>query len=260
MSNAALTWAFAQPLASGEKFVLVVLADFADEAGSCYPSQARIASMTGHGVSTVARHLKSLEGAGYLSRTHRTKSGHRTSDRYVLNLATSRIEGKVPTSQIEQTYLSNRENLPLELGEEPLVREPSEREPSESVSAVAATAPRWAPEVDPLCTLLADLVEANGAKRPTVTDRWRDAVRLMVERDGRTYSKIEAAIRWAQADEFWRANILAMPKLRERYDQLSLQAQRQRATGGDRMAEHLEGARRMAATGGATRVSIEGLL
>jgi hypothetical protein len=31
-------------------------------------------------------------------------------------------------------------------------------------------------------------------------------------------------IRWCQADEFWRGNILSMPKLREKYDQLRLKA------------------------------------
>lgn len=53
--------------------------------------------------------------------------------------------------------------------------------------------------------------------------------------DGRTPAQIETAIRWCQGDEFWRANIMAMPKLREKYDQLRLAAKRagvQRAGGG----------------------------
>ena len=38
--------------------------------------------------------------------------------------------------------------------------------------------------------------------------------------------QIIAAIDWCQSDEFWRANILSLPKLREKYDALRLQAQR----------------------------------
>lgn len=102
--------------------------------------------------------------------------------------------------------------------------------PKTSMSAtVVADAPR--PEVEQLCTLLADLIEGNGSKRPRITKRWRDACRLMLDRDERTPQQVEAAIRWCQADEFWRANILSMPKLREQYDRLRLAAQRQRASG-----------------------------
>jgi hypothetical protein len=46
----------------------------------------------------------------------------------------------------------------------------------------------------------------------------------MLDRDGRTEDQIHRAIDWCQDDEFWRANILSMPKLREKYDQLRLRA------------------------------------
>jgi hypothetical protein len=87
-----------------------------------------------------------------------------------------------------------------------------------------AEAPRH--DVDRICDHLADRIEANGANRPTVTAKWRDAARLMLDRDGRTEDEIHGAIDWCQADEFWRANVLSMPKLREKYDTLRLQAQR----------------------------------
>jgi hypothetical protein len=90
-------------------------------------------------------------------------------------------------------------------------------------------------DVDRLCEHLADRIEANGCKRPVVTKGWRDAARLMLDRDGRTEEKITGAIDWATADEFWRANILSMPKLREQYDRLRLAATRARApTNGSR--------------------------
>src|SRR6266568_1913302 len=90
-------------------------------------------------------------------------------------------------------------------------------------------------DVERLCGHLADRIEANGSKRPSVTQKWRDAARLMLDKDDRTEEQIDAAIDWCQSDEFWRANILSMPKLREKYDQLRLQASRRQ--GSRRQAE-----------------------
>ena len=86
--------------------------------------------------------------------------------------------------------------------------------------------PELAAAIDRLCTHLADRIEANGSKRPTITKGWRDAARLLMTRDGRTEEQIHRAILWCQNDEFWRANILSMPTLRRQYDRLRLAAQR----------------------------------
>lgn len=81
-------------------------------------------------------------------------------------------------------------------------------------------------DVQRLCAHLADRIEANGVKRPAVTEKWRDAARLMLDRDGRTEEQVHAAIDWCQSDEFWRSNILSMPTLRKQYDRLRMQAKR----------------------------------
>jgi hypothetical protein len=65
---------------------------------------------------------------------------------------------------------------------------------------------------------------SNTGKRPTITKTWRDAVRLMLGRDKRTEYQIGWIIDWCQADEFWRSNILSMPKLRDKFDQLVLKS------------------------------------
>jgi len=80
-------------------------------------------------------------------------------------------------------------------------------------------------DVERLCAHLADRIEGNGSRRPAVTQRWRDAARLMLDNDRRTEQQIRAAIDWCQDDEFWRRNVMSMPKLREQYDRLRLQAQ-----------------------------------
>jgi hypothetical protein len=78
----------------------------------------------------------------------------------------------------------------------------------------------------PLSMILAELIEANTGRKQRVGKRWAEAERLMIERDGRDPVQAEALIRWCQADEFWRGNVLSMAKFREKYDQLVLHSQR----------------------------------
>jgi hypothetical protein len=97
MAYEATHWAWKLKLpgqrTSTTKFVLVALADMADEAFSCFPGQERIASMVDCSVSTVGEAMKSLEGFGLIERQRRyTEGGYRTSDRYVLQV------GKQPDS------------------------------------------------------------------------------------------------------------------------------------------------------------------
>ena len=111
----------------------------------------------------------------------------------------------------------------------------NEMEEQPIMSATAAPPADPAPEVtredvERICTHLADRIERNGSKRPPIKQGWRDAARLMLDRDGRTEDDVHAAIDWCQNSEFWRGNILSLPKLREKYDQLRLQASRERAS------------------------------
>lgn len=105
-----------------------------------------------------------------------------------------------------------------------------------SSSEAAEAAPRH--DVERLLDLLDEGIVGNGGKAPSRNRKNRDAMRLLLDRDGRTPGQVEAAIRWCQADEFWRGNILSASKLREKYDQLRLAAQRTgRAAGASRAEE-----------------------
>lgn len=99
------------------------------------------------------------------------------------------------------------------------------------------------PAIESLCEHLADRIEANGSPRPKISKKWRDSARLMMSNDQRTYDQIRFAIDWSQGDEFWRSNVLSMPKLREKFDQMRLSAQRNRPQGrsttDDRVRGHL---------------------
>lgn len=94
----------------------------------------------------------------------------------------------------------------------------------EPTSEVATATPR--PDVEQLLDLLDEGIAANGSRVPSRSKANRDAMRLLLDKDGRTAEQVATAIRWCQADEFWRANILSASKLREKYDQLRLAASR----------------------------------
>ncbi|HEY2644063.1 MAG TPA: hypothetical protein VGI56_09965 [Galbitalea sp.] len=79
------------------------------------------------------------------------------------------------------------------------------------------------PDVSRLCTILADLIEANGSKRPSIGKGWLDSARLLIDLDKRPLGEAISMIQWCQADPFWRANIMSMPKFRDKYDTLRLQ-------------------------------------
>lgn len=99
------------------------------------------------------------------------------------------------------------------------------------------------PELLALCEHLADRIEANGSRRPRIGKRWLTAARLLLDTDGRTPDQVRAAIDWCQDDPFWRANVMSMPKLREKYDQLRLRAlEQQRARPRDRQLDNLHDA------------------
>ena len=85
------------------------------------------------------------------------------------------------------------------------------------------------PDVDRICQHLADRIEGNGSKRPTITKTWTDEARRLIDIDKRTVDQILLAIDWCQDDAFWRSNVLSMPALRKKYDQLRLAAQRETA-------------------------------
>jgi len=95
MSNEALTWAFAHQIKSGPKFVLVALADYADEEHSCYPSIDKLRQKTGIAKKTISTHLNTLEKLGFFTRERRRyQDGNLGSYRFTLSVEKEvKIEG-----------------------------------------------------------------------------------------------------------------------------------------------------------------------
>jgi len=86
VSIQAVGWALKQNVSSsGAKFVLVALANYADEEGRCWPSQKQLAADTCQGERTVRRHLDTLEREGFIKREHRNRpDGTYASDVYLI--------------------------------------------------------------------------------------------------------------------------------------------------------------------------------
>jgi hypothetical protein len=93
-----------------------------------------------------------------------------------------------------------------------------------SSSSSSELAPRA--DVDQLCERLRARIVDNGAKA-TITKAWRDEGRRLLDRDGRDLNQALRLIDWATGHSFWASNILSMPKFRQKYDQLLMQARRE---------------------------------
>ena len=67
-------------------------------------------------------------------------------------------------------------------------------------------------------------------------EAWANDIRLLSERDGKSHPEIIELFEWANQDHFWQANILSPRKLREKWDVLVLQRNRQTKPRGDNLS------------------------
>lgn len=69
------------------------------------------------------------------------------------------------------------------------------------------------------------------AKLPENPAKWQEEADRLFRIDGRSLEEAQTVLDWCQHDNFWRGNILSMPKFREKYPQLKLQMERQHGSG-----------------------------
>lgn len=135
MSVWATKWAYEQDVTPcGAKFVLVALADFADAEGHCYPSQKRLAKMTGQSERSVRDHVLMLEEQGFLRRVKRTKAdGTRATDEFFLNGPLTAFDPAAKSAGGESLQRQLSPKPPATLSIQPAAKSaayPLEREPS----------------------------------------------------------------------------------------------------------------------------------
>lgn len=103
MSVKAISWAFDQALEPSRKIVLLALADFADDAGACWPSMERIAAKSSMSRRTVVRAISELEEAGLVSReqSRDTETNRQRPNFYRLSLqAVRQVDARGPCANL----------------------------------------------------------------------------------------------------------------------------------------------------------------
>lgn len=235
----------ASDLPAPARLVMFVLADVAETGTAEIPEQFTpslkvLAGETGLNESTVKRHLNDLEAAGWVDRRRPTiddarLKGERTRYRLTIPGRTqSPAEGAQEAHQGAESTQEGAQEAQAGAQKEPRsgrTERPNKEElnqdnldQSEETSSAEPQPPRE--DVNRICNYLAEWIVKNGSRKPTITDKWRTEARLLIDKDGRPLDEIRQVIAWAQRDTFWKANVLSMPTLRQKYDQLRLAAER----------------------------------
>lgn len=215
-----------------------------------------IAEETGLRTDQVRRALESLEKDGYLEGVHHALNGPWDRKRSYRCILANSDMADLPDASGENATRANRTddvertglppsipantqmaNLPNASGRNaesigqisPMHRaSPPDVPCSKEVLSTSdvATAPLRPDVIELLDYLDAALTRNEVSKLPKRNRTNTDAARRLIDIDGRTVQQVKRAIDWATGDSFWRANILSMSKLREKYEQLRLSAQR----------------------------------
>lgn len=88
-------------------------------------------------------------------------------------------------------------------------------------------------------------------KKPSL-ETWAESVRLMRERDTRSVDEIRNLFTWANQHRFWAKNVLSPDKLREKFDQLTIQRNQEAANANNQPANFQSRADRQQAVTRAT--------
>lgn len=109
MSVEAIAWASKQRTGSpGAKLVLIALANYANDSGQCWPSQATLAMWTEQSDRTIRTHLATLESMGLITRQAREVAGAFASDLITLNMGQRQI---LPAEKISD---GKKQQIPAE--------------------------------------------------------------------------------------------------------------------------------------------------
>jgi len=84
--------------------------------------------------------------------------------------------------------------------------------------------------------MFAHIQKLNPNHKQPNFEAWANDIRLLSERDGKSHPEIIELFEWANQDRFWQANILSPRKLREKWDVLVLQRNRQAKPRGDNLS------------------------
>lgn len=209
--------------------VYLVLARHADKDGVCWPSLNTIGTEGKMSQRSVSNGIRALELAGLIAKENRTaKTGGDQSNRYTLSPhepvepdthpgSTRYPRGlhQIPTPIAPDTH-GGSTRYPLRRTNE---EEPIEEEPLKQKSRALRFDVTDLQTAEWMFSLIQQL---NPGHRKPNLEKWASDIRLIRERDDRTDFAIRDLFTWANADDFWRSNILSPSKLRKQWDNLTV--------------------------------------
>jgi hypothetical protein len=226
--------------------------------GSCWPGMDKLGARTRMGEKALRAAKDELIEAGLLDQTRR---GQGKPNLYVVRTWDQRRAGSAESRSSQAQVLDpplgryevDVEEVDVVLSDERTTSDPSSgrfSEPSRPTSKTAdrnvqtvsrgscavneepdrAERLRRAGGVLKLCYTLRDLMLENDpkAKPKPSSVGWMDAAEKLMRIDERHFEECMAVLEWSQRDEFWKANVLSMPKFREKYPTLRAQWVRSR--------------------------------
>jgi len=102
MSFQAMAWAVKQPLPCQEKIALLMLANYADEKGKCFPSMKVLASDCGLSLAQTRKCIVQLEQMKLVRRQMRIRAYGQTSNIFALDLSQTPTPIERPPTPIER--------------------------------------------------------------------------------------------------------------------------------------------------------------
>lgn len=246
---------FASGLAPTTRHVLLTLGSHvSDREPTCYPSIDLLAAETGLTRRAVITHLKLARETGWIAVSKQSRGRRWARNHYRIAWPAGSEAAALPDALTSETSapsdgLDSEAAAPFDAPQgathappaSHVVHEHHPSKPSNSYNEVNPDAPATltagtgAEAADPdldlqLAHWLFGLIRAmHPGHRPPRFGVWARDIRLMRERDGRTRREIAGLFRWANADPFWRANILSPAKLRAQWDTLAIRRQQARA-------------------------------
>lgn len=238
MSVHAVSWVLSESEARGSnRLVLIVLADHASPDGTdSYPSVETIARQARISERSAQYALRALERDGHIARGDDRPNGTRS---YVIHMRSQDLRpagrdvavgGGAESAPPGVQRVAPRGAKSRTEGVQRVAPEPTTEQKTTTTTSLSSSSDL---EVDRLCELFSDLTRARTETPPSspryrVTAGWRTEMDRLLRIDGRDPAEVEAVIRWVDQDDFWAANVLSVPKLRAKFDQLRATANRRR--------------------------------
>lgn len=225
------------------KLVLLKLADNANDKGECFPSYQHIADHCEVSRRSVISHIDALIKMGLVEKKSRKNQDGSSSNLYILHLEKGSENISPPSERVSPP--SENGSLPPSENISPITNHSINQSINHIDLSLQTKTPATSPakkfsftEMDLAMAkeMFARIQKLNPNHKQPNFEAWANDIRLLGERDGKSYPEIIELFEWANQDRFWQANILSPRKLREKWDVLVLQRNRQTKPRGDNLS------------------------